>query len=142
MGERGPKHKFSEISCPNEYCRKYGICGDGNIVGNGTHETKGGTVRKFICKECGRNFNSRTGTAYEGLRSPHREMDIVVMSLNEGLGIRATSRVTKHTPQTVMRWLERAEIQCRRVGETSEIDLPSENIQMDELWTVVKKTSE
>ena len=54
MGERGPKQQFTDISCPNEGCKKYGRTDGDNIIANGTYQTKAGTVRKFKCKECGR----------------------------------------------------------------------------------------
>jgi len=36
MGKRGAKPKFTDISCPNQDCKFYGILGKGNIIGNGT----------------------------------------------------------------------------------------------------------
>jgi len=49
MGKRGPKPKFAHVACPNKECKFHGIPGQGNIVGNGTYQTKNGRVRKYIC---------------------------------------------------------------------------------------------
>jgi hypothetical protein len=59
MGKRGPNAKFTQISCPNQDCQHYGKLNEGNIVGNGTYQTKsrrivnGGAKRKVysICEE-------------------------------------------------------------------------------------------
>jgi hypothetical protein len=40
MGKRGAKPKFTDISCPNQDCKFYGIFGKGNIIGNGTYQIK------------------------------------------------------------------------------------------------------
>ena len=89
-------------------CKKHGLVGEGNIVGNGTYETSAGIARKFICKECGQVFNSRTGTAYEGIRSPKDKFDLVIKCLNEGMGVRATARVAGCSVNTVKKWTPRS----------------------------------
>ena len=38
MGKRGAKPKFTDISCPNQDCKFYGIFGKGNIIGNGIYQ--------------------------------------------------------------------------------------------------------
>jgi len=40
MGKRGPKSKFTDVACPNKNCKLHGISGKGNVVGNGTYQTK------------------------------------------------------------------------------------------------------
>ena len=32
MGKRGPKSKFTDVACPNEACKDYGVAGHGNIM--------------------------------------------------------------------------------------------------------------
>lgn len=64
MGLRGPKPKFDDISCTNEECGLYGITEEANIVGNGTYQTKSGSVRKYICRSCVRVFCDRTNNAF------------------------------------------------------------------------------
>lgn len=133
MGARGPKPKYMDVSCPNEECKKYGIAGEGNIIANGTYQTSDGTVRKFKCKECGRIFNGRTGTMMEGLRSPSEKVELALGCINEGNGIRATARLTKTTPTTVMRWSNRMGEHSRKVMGLFETALETVHIQMDEL---------
>jgi hypothetical protein len=37
MVKRGAKPKFTDVSCPNQDCKFYGISGKGNIIGKGTY---------------------------------------------------------------------------------------------------------
>lgn len=139
MGERGPKQQFSDVSCPNANCKKCGRINEGNIIGNGTYETSAGTVRKFICKECGHVFNSRTGTAYEGIRSSEDKFDLVIRCLNDGMGIRATARTAGCSPNTVKKWIERSGSQARSVSIVFEKGLCPQGIQFDEMSGTLKK---
>ena len=68
MGKRGPKPKFTDVSCPNQKYKFYQISGKENIVGNGTYQIKNKRIHKYICHECGRVFNDRTGTFFDNLR--------------------------------------------------------------------------
>jgi len=139
MGERGPKQQFTDVSCPNTDCKKYGRIDGGNIIGNGTYETSAGTVRKFICKECGQVFNSRTGTAYEGIRSPQDKFDLVIKCLNEGMGVRATARTAGCSVNTVKKWTSRSGHQAKGVMERMEHGLKPKGIQFDEMSGILKK---
>ena len=139
MGERGPKQQFLDVSCPNTDCKKCGKINEGNIVGNGTYETSAGVVRKFICKECGCVFNSRTGTAYEGLRSSHDKFDLVVKCLNEGMGVRATARTAGCSVNTVKKWISRSGHQARCAMRRLEHDLTPAGVQFDEMSGTLKK---
>ena len=68
MGKRGAKPKFTDVYCPNQDCKFYGIFGKGNVIGNGTYQIKNRKVQKYICRECGRVFNDRTDTFFNNLR--------------------------------------------------------------------------
>lgn len=109
MGKRGPKPKYSDVSCPNSGCALHGVEGAGNIVSNGTYRIKSGSVRKFVCRECGRTFTSRTGTIMEGLHTPSSKVAECISILDAGLGIRATGRIAEVSKDTVKRWNGRRE---------------------------------
>jgi len=120
-------------------CKKYDLVNEGNVVGNGTYETSAGTVRKFICRECGQVFNSRTGTAYEGLRSSQDKFDLVVKCLNEGMGVRATARTAGCSVNTVKKWTSRSGHQAKAVMERFEHDLAPDGVQFDVMMGTLKK---
>ena len=89
MGKRGPKLRYNDIPCPNEACHLFGRAGEGNITSRGTWtKSSGEVVRKFVCTACGRMFNSRTGTVYEGSHLPTDQFDRIVDGLNNGSTVR------------------------------------------------------
>lgn len=139
MGERGPKSRFTDVSCNNRKCRKYGIVGGNNIVGNGTYTACGQISQKFFCKECGRYFNSRSDTAYDGLRTDSDKIDNAIRCLNEGMGVRATARATGCSVSTIQRWRKRAFDQAHVVEVCLEKDLEPECVQFDEMVGTLKK---
>ncbi len=141
MGERGPKGRFKDISCNNTKCRKYGVVGGDNIVGNGTYTACGQTSHKFYCKECGCYFNSRSDTAYDGLRTDSDKVDTAIRCLNEGMGVRATARALGCSVSTIQRWRKRASYQAHVVEVCLERDLEPECVQFDEMVGTLKKNS-
>jgi len=140
MGERGPKPRHTGISCPNTECTLYGMTGKGNVTSHGTYLTKSGDeIRKFICRRCGRVFNSRTGTAYEGIHCSQRDFDVAVKALNEGVGVRAAGRITDHTKDTIQKWSIRSGRQCAAVSGVLENNVDPSYMEFDEMTTVLKK---
>ena len=89
MGERGPKPKFVDVACLNISCRDYGKAGFGNIVGNGTYQTRSGTVRKYICRTCSKSFCSRSNTVFYDLRTKDKNVLIALKLVLKGMMIMA-----------------------------------------------------
>lgn len=139
MGERGPKGQFSDVSCSNPDCKKYGVTGGDNIVGNGTYEAYGQISQRYYCKVCGHYFNSRTDTAYEGLRSNADKFDLAIKCINEGMGVRATARTVGCSISTVQRWRARASAQADAVTRSMEHGLRPTCVQFDEMSGTLKK---
>jgi hypothetical protein len=61
--------------------------------------------------------------------------------LAEGLGLRGTSRVLEIKLDTVRRWLAKATLHCEQVNDMLLRDLKLSQVQVDELWTFVKKNT-
>lgn len=140
MGSRGPKQQFTDISCPNEKCRLYGVLGKENIVGNGTYATKSGTVRKFKCKACGRVFNDRTGTAYEYTHLTKEKVDLIAACQADGVGVRRTAAIAGVTVRTVQKRTERSGDHASLVQKALEsVGLAPRVLQFDELLYTLKK---
>ncbi|MGN0138355.1 MAG: hypothetical protein ACI381_07105 [Candidatus Methanomethylophilaceae archaeon] len=140
MGKRGPKPKYNDISCPNETCFFYGKAGEGNITSRGTWtNATGEEVRKFVCTHCGRTFNSRTGTAYEGTHLSTEQFDRIVRELCNGSGIRQIADSEGVNKNTVLYCQKRAGKQSAKVMESLEVDLELRSLQFDELTAVVEK---
>ena len=141
MGARGPKPRHLDVSCPNELCSYYSMCGEGNIVANGTYRTLGGIERKYICRRCNRVFNSRTGTAYEGIHQSRDRFDLVADCVSNGVSVRRTAKIAKCSTSTVVRVTNRAGNHSRKVADRIEQNLCPEIVQFDEMTYTLKKNS-
>ena len=139
MGERGPKGRFSDISCNNPDCIKYGKIGEDNIVGNGTYEARGRISQRYYCKVCGHYFNTGSDTAYDGLRTDSDKVDRVIKCLNEGMGVRATARTVGCSISTVQRWRNRAAKQAHLMEMCLEQNLEPTCVQFNEMVGTLKK---
>ncbi len=140
--KRGPKPKYLDITCPNPKCKQCGKKGLGNVVSNGTYRTRStGKARLFLCRTCGKAFSSRSGTAFFDLRSPRKKVLMGLRLLAEGLGLRGTSRVLEIKLDTIRRWLATAALHCEQVSDMLVRDLNLSQVQVDELWTFVKKNT-
>jgi hypothetical protein len=62
--------------------------------------------------------------------------------LAEGLGLRGTSRVLEIKLDTIRKWLAVAALHCEQVTDMLVRDLKLSQVQVDELWTFVKKNTQ
>ena len=139
--KRGPNPKYFDIRCPNPKCKHHGKKGLANVVSNGTYRSRStGKARLFLCRTCGKAFSSGTGTAFFGLRTPKQRILIGLRLLAEGLGLRATCRVLRIKLDTIRKWLAVAALRCEQVSDLLLRNLKLSQVQVDELWTFVKKT--
>jgi IS1 family transposase len=132
-----------QVCCPNEPCSSYGILGphpDHDIVGCGTYTTLHGEKRQmYLCNVCGNRFSETAGTPFFGLKTPMRTVCIALNELAEGLGVRAVARIHHVEPDTVLDWLRKAGQHCERVSAYMMQELELSQVQLDELWTFVRK---
>ena len=139
MGNRGPKPKFIDIACPDDSCADMGKAGLGNIIGNGTYQTKSGAVRKYICKSCGKVFCDRTNTAFFDLRTKDEKVLIGLKMIIKGISLRSVAEILDVKLDTVRGWLSKAADHSEEVNKVLLKDLNVSRVELDELWTFVKK---
>lgn len=139
MGKRGKTPKYEDVFCTNPACNLYGKTKQGNIISNGTYTTKSGRVRKFICRTCGNIFNDRTGTVFFDLRTPKDKVILALKLLLKGMSVRGIAEVLGSKPDTVLFWLRRASEHSEEVDAFLLRDLKVSKVELDELWTFVKK---
>jgi IS1 family transposase len=129
--------------CPHEGCRAYGRSGDDplhDIVGYGTYTTVHGEVRQmYRCNVCGQPFSETAGTPFADLKTPIQTVCTALQELAEGLGIRAVARIHGLQPDTVLEWLKKAGLHCQLLSEYMMQELQVTQVQLDELWTFVRK---
>jgi IS1 family transposase len=122
--------------CPHSHCDYRGWLGLGNLRANG--HPSGGPWRQFHCTACDTFFPEHHGTIFHGKQA---EVDLIVRvlaCLAEGLGIRATARVFEVEANTVLHWLVEAAEQLRAFSAYFLCDLHLQQLQLDELYAVLR----
>jgi hypothetical protein len=122
--------------CPHRGCRYRGWLGLGNLRANG--HPSGGPWRQFHCTSCQGYFLETHGTLFHGKHAAVELIVHVLACLAEGLGIRATARVFEVAPNTVLQWLGEAAEQLRAFSASFLCDLHLEQLQLDELYAVLR----
>ena len=122
--------------CPHAGCRYRGWLGLGNLRANG--HPSGGPWRQFHCTACNDYFPEHHGTIFHGKQAAVELIVRVLACLAEGLGIRATARVFEVDPNTVLHWLVEAAEQLRAFSAYFLCDLHVEQLQLDELYAVLR----
>jgi IS1 family transposase len=123
--------------CPHAGCRYRGWLGLGNLRANG--HPSGGPWRQFHCTSCQGYFLETHGTLFHGKQAAVELIVRVVACVAEGLGIRATARVFEVAPTTVLQWLVEAAEQLRAFSAYFLCDLHVEQLQLDELYAVLRE---
>jgi IS1 family transposase len=122
--------------CPHSDCDYRGWLGLGNLRANG--HPSGGPWRQFHCTSCKGYFLETHGTIFHGKQAAVELIVRVLACLAEGLGIRATARVFEVAPHTVLQWLVEAAEQLRAFSAYFLCDLHLEQLQLDELYAVLR----
>jgi hypothetical protein len=90
------------------------------------------------CTACEGYFLETHGTIFHGKQAAVELIVRVVACLAEGLGIRATARVFEVNAHTVLHWLVEAAEQLRAFSAYFLCDLHLEQLQLDELYAVLR----
>jgi len=122
--------------CPHTDCAYRGWLGRGNLRANG--HPSGGPWRQFYCTSCQGYFLETHGTLFHGKQAAVELIVRVLACLAEGLGIRATARVFEVDANTVLHWLVEAAEQLRAFSAYFLCDLHLEQLQLDELYAVLR----
>jgi IS1 family transposase len=98
----------------------------------------GGPWRQLHCTACDSYFPEHHGTIFQGKQAAVELIVRVLACLAEGLGIRATARVFEVAPNTVLQWLVEAAEQLRAFSAHFLCNLHLEQLQLDELYAVLR----
>jgi IS1 family transposase len=121
---------------PHLNCEYRGWLRLGNLRANG--HPSGGPWRQFHCTSCNGFFPEHHGTIFHGKQAEVERIVRVLTCLAEGLGIRATGRVFEVEANTVLHWLEEAAEQLRAFSAYFLCDVHVEQLQLDELYAVLR----
>jgi transposase-like protein len=122
--------------CPHLGCDYCGWPGLNNLRANG--HPSGGPWRQLHCTACDGYFPEHHGTLFHGKQAAVELIVRVLACLAEGLGIRATARVFEVAPNTVLQWLVEAAEQLRAFSRYFLCDVHAEQLQLDELYVVLR----
>ena len=130
------KRRKLDVSCPNEVCSLFGKRGMKNIVKRGFK--KNGN-RNYTCTACGRTFVRTAGTIFYRSRIKRKEAKQIANLLVEKNGIRSVGRAIERNRNTILRFTDRLADKCKQVNEFLLKDVKLSTIEIDELWTFIKK---
>jgi IS1 family transposase len=133
---RPRKVDTSRHVCPHAGWRYRGWRGLGNLRANG--HPNGGPWRQLHCTSCEGYFPAHHGTIFYGKQAAVELSVHVLACLAEGLGIRATARVFEVDAHTVLHWLVEAAEQLRAFSASFLCHLHLEQLQLDELYAVLR----
>jgi IS1 family transposase len=122
--------------CPHTDCDYRGWLGLNNLRANG--HPSGGSWRQLQCTACDGYFPEHHGTIFHGKQAAVELIVRVLACLAEGLGIRATARVFEADANTVLHWLVEAAEQLRAFSAYFLCDLHLEQLQLDEVYAVLR----
>lgn len=124
------------IACPNKKCKLYGRKFKRNIKKNG-HKRNG--VKCYRCISCGKQFTATFGTPLYQKKLKKKEIKRICELFVEKLSFRAVARATKHNKETIRNLAEDMAEHCRQTTDFFLKDLSLTPIEVDEIWTFVKK---
>ena len=110
-------------------------CCNGIAKRRGFYRNKNFNVQHFECLKCGTSFSDKQ--PLDNLRVDFKQACRVLDLLGEGVGIRATSRLTGLHQQTVLNVLARAGSKARRFLDATIKNVKPESVQADETWCFV-----
>src|SRR3954453_3995602 len=102
--------------CHNSACPDHGKRGHGNVYFRGW-SGRDKQIRMVYCRTCKKSYSERKGTALERGQLPTDKAVSVLDHLREGCGVRATSRLTGVSRDTVSRYLARAGDQAKNLHD-------------------------
>ena len=111
-----PDTPIGRFFCHNPACPGHGKRGNGNVYCRGW-SGRDKKIRMVHCRTCKRSSSERKGTALERSQLPPDKAIGVLQHLREGVGIRATSRLTGVSTDAIARHLARAGDQAKNLHD-------------------------
>jgi hypothetical protein len=102
--------------CHNSDCSDHGKRGHGNVYFRGW-SGRDKQIRMVYCRTCKRSSSERKGTALERSQLPTDKVVSVLDHLREGCGVRATSRLTGVSRDTISRYIALAGDQSKNLHD-------------------------
>jgi len=130
------KARKLDIGCPNPTCRCYNKIGLRNIIRKG--QQKNGTKR-YQCTECKRTFARTINTPFFHKHLKKKEIINICKMLSEKTSFRAIARITNHHLDTIRSIADTIAKHCKKFNDYFMKELKLTPIEVDEMWSFVKK---
>ena len=130
------KARKLDIACPNVNCRTYNKIGLRNIVRNGKQPN--GT-QKYKCTDCSRNLVRTINTPFFHKHLKKKEIISICKLLAEKISFRGIARATNHHLDTIRAVADVVAKHCKNFNDFFIKDLKLTPIEVDEMWSFVKK---
>ena len=114
-------------------------CPDRGTIGARNIKPYSHVERRSYCTTCTHTFSADRGTFFDTLRTDRPVLLDAVAMLVERHSLRAISRSKHCKPHTVLRWLDLAGQHAAAVSQEVIHGLHVTQVQIDELWTFIKK---
>lgn len=124
--------------CDNEQCPNHELPGHADIRFKRRYGAQP-TQLLYQCRACGHTFSLRKHTALFGSNLPDEVFFRIVSCLGEGNGIRGTARINHVKTDAVLGILKRVGKHAERVFNHHLKDLHPNEVQLDELWSFLRK---
>ena len=128
--------KKQDVACPNKECRSHNKVGLLNVIRKG--KQRNGTLR-YQCTDCKRTFARTIGTPFFHKHLKKSEIKNICKHLVEKNSYRSISRITGHHLDTVRGVADAVGNHCQRYNEYFVKDLRLTPVEIDEMWSFVKK---
>ncbi len=127
-------------TCPNRKCKYFEVTAEElhALVGDGKRG-KNKAIQYFKCQACATRFSSRLYTPLYRLKTDPDRVALVLLFLAEGCDRAMLVRSTRHTEETVTRWLERMGQHSQELHNVYFQCLFIPLLQLDELYARVRQ---
>lgn len=119
--------------CDQKTCPDFGKMEAGNI------KVFSHVEQRYYCTTCRHSFSADKHTFFATIRSPRSVVLEAVALLTERNSLRAVARLMHLSPNRILHWLDLAGQQAAAVSAERIRELHLTQVQIDELWTFVKK---
>lgn len=115
-----------------------GLRNRGNITTHGISGTTG-RFRRLRCNACGRTFSENYGTPFYGVKTDRERIVQALKMVVERGSMRGAARAMAVDKDTICDWVRKASDHAEAFSEYMLNDLHMTAVELDELWTTVKK---
>jgi len=130
------KARKLDVFCPNSGCITYNKLGLKNIIRFGIQANG---VQRYRCTDCGRTFARTINTPFFHKHLDKKEIVRICKMLSEKTGFRAIARITGHHRDTICSIASAIAKHCKKFNEYFIKELKLTPIEVDEMWSFVKK---